>query len=118
MRKCHHCHGDIGDAAIVCPHCRRETIPGRRPDEDPAPTVQRAMPSQTAAWDETATRDVLASVNTRLTILIGLGALVLLAQGWQIVAGVTAHRQLWEYAIESPSDTILAVRLRDLGATG
>jgi hypothetical protein len=29
MRKCHFCHGDIGDAAIVCQHCRKDTIAGR-----------------------------------------------------------------------------------------
>src|ERR1700724_520553 len=28
MRKCHFCQGNIGDAAIVCPHCRKDTIAG------------------------------------------------------------------------------------------
>jgi hypothetical protein len=29
MRKCHFCHGDVGDAAILCPHCRKNAIAGR-----------------------------------------------------------------------------------------
>jgi hypothetical protein len=31
MRKCRFCQQDISDASVVCEHCGRELIPGRRP---------------------------------------------------------------------------------------
>jgi len=39
MRKCRFCHEDIQDAATVCPHCRRDLIPGRSTTTPPAAAV-------------------------------------------------------------------------------
>jgi RNA polymerase subunit RPABC4/transcription elongation factor Spt4 len=35
MRKCRFCAEDIQDAATVCPHCRRDLIPGRTTTASP-----------------------------------------------------------------------------------
>lgn len=43
MRKCRFCHEDIADAATVCPHCRRDLIPGRH--TAPALTTSAPPPS-------------------------------------------------------------------------
>lgn len=61
---------------------------------------------------------MLAAVKTRLTVLVVLTVFVLFAQGWQTVVGMTTHRQMWEYAIEAPTDDALSARLAILGTTG
>jgi hypothetical protein len=38
-RKCHFCDSDISAAAIVCPVCRRDLIPGRSTMSAPRPTL-------------------------------------------------------------------------------
>jgi hypothetical protein len=46
MRKCHFCHGDIDDAAILCPHCGKNTIAGRvaTPSEPATAPTTRTCP--------------------------------------------------------------------------
>jgi hypothetical protein len=86
MRKCRFCHDDIEDAATVCPHCGRDLIPGRRTvyPTEPAPTAMTSASSGTSSSTDTnevgATLAMLASVNSRLTVLIVLGCFVLLGQ--------------------------------------
>lgn len=58
------------------------------------------------------------ATDRRLTILVVLGVLLVVAQGWQIARGAFTARQQWEYTIESPSDLQLAERLLALGREG
>src|SRR5438477_8243465 len=45
MRKCHFCHGEIGDAAILCPHCRKDTIADRTTlPSEPTTTTTKTCP--------------------------------------------------------------------------
>jgi hypothetical protein len=63
MRKCPFCHGDIGDAAIVCPHCRRATLPG--PSSEPAV----ASPPRSATRTEIEHAPALPSPILRVTVV-------------------------------------------------
>jgi hypothetical protein len=77
-----------------------------------------AAPAAIALPDTADTVAMLAFVKTRLTALVVVAGLVLLALAWQIVMGVIAHRQTWEYAIEAPTDDDLSKRLLELGVGG
>ena len=53
--------------------------------------------------------------------LLGVLFLLLLlvgAQGWQIVKGLSVKSQTWEYVIEGPPDEQLQSRLQTLGSAG
>lgn len=123
MRKCRFCEKEIQNASTVCEHCGRDLIPGRKtePVDAPPATIAPTLSAATTSTDpdeDAPTVAMLASVKTRLTVLIALGCLVLLGQVWQTVMGITAHRQTWEYAIEAPADEELPTRLLALGVGG
>jgi hypothetical protein len=55
---------------------------------------------------------------SRLSAIVVLLLLIVLAQGWQIVSGMRVKSQSWEYLIEGPADDQLQARLKTLGTEG
>jgi hypothetical protein len=65
--------------------------------------------------------DERSGSTTIVTLLAGILILLLLivgAQGWQAVRGVSVKSQSWEYLIDGTEDEKLQSRLQALGAAG
>jgi hypothetical protein len=67
----------------------------------------------TAGWQPQA-----PSYRLHLSVLVILGVIIALEQGWLIARGAPTQRQQWEYVIEGPADDELRPRLQALGASG
>ncbi len=68
--------------------------------------------------DRTVLAEMSSKIVGKLSVVLVLLLLLVLAQSWQVVAGMTVKAQSWEYAIEGPPDEQLPARLQALGSAG
>lgn len=82
MRKCRFCAMDIPPAARVCPHCRRDLIPGRETNAPPPP--QNVIIKGADPFGHLHT-DIQGKKAGQITVVgylgIGLGVLMVLVAG-------------------------------------
>lgn len=67
MRKCRYCDGPIEDAAIVCPHCKRDLFPGRAAVPVPLPHAE----IEHAAAATTIARVSVVDINMPFASMVG-----------------------------------------------
>lgn len=75
MRKCRFCSGEIETAAIVCPHCQRDLIPGRSTDKASVPAAPNIWEQQSMRITEPdslpLTRVSVVDVNMPFASMVG-----------------------------------------------
>ena len=59
-----------------------------------------------------------STIVKQLSFVLLLLLVVVAAQGWQIVRGMSVKSQSWEYVIEGPTDEQIQSRLHALGSAG
>jgi len=136
--RCPHCDEPVDDASVVCPVCNKSILSGApRPSAskrlDPAralddlesksrvsvsstrvPPARSSVPAPPVAAD----REQRSPIAKHLSAILVLLSLIVAAQVWQIVRGMSVKAQGWEYVIEGPTDEQLKGRLQTLGLAG
>lgn len=105
-RKCHFCDSDISAAAIVCPHCRRDLIPGRSTSAMtlPFPPVAGETPTSGAVFF------LLAFLLLIMSVLLGPVGPVLLVLGtsvWVAFDAGTHKLQQYQNGLGGPTTACL-----------
>ena len=131
--RCPHCDEAIDDSSEVCPLCNKKVSAPRRARADhhldpgaalaalesrPLTTTERTPPCPTPPAPSVVPAADYSALTNRLSGILALLLVIAVAQGWQIVRGMSVKAQSWQYVIEGPTDEQLQDRLRDLGSEG